>query len=645
MGLKRILKNTLILLLLAAICVGCGKSEKTKNSDFSNAVEKLNTEDVQKVQETQDVQEMQEGQKEGTDALANAGIRFTIMDSNTLKASINLPIILAYATDDLPVHLQLKLYADDSERKMKNGSVAFLLQFFENDGDVTCNVYPQTCRVETDEQTSYGSIIDENIVDSEGAPIAGVSSVSEAELIFYVSANGLADMVKDCTVYQVNVDYKEVAHGEISEIGTPDYVTPDLSATSIGDKVDISYFDKLLPDYFVIEQKFDKYISYDDHGCASLKDDFAPNGRDIIWCGRKNKKDMTKTSLLLGSIDEFGVANYYVVQVYDSYQNLMTDYIAAGIISLTYEFGKLEPDNDLVNNAMLEERFLPKDGSDYQGSWSYKQVDNVIYWTFTSDFREHYVYSDGLFVPDVKFNYGGSTGNAAGLLELNDLDDSIRTLLEDGSIEATNEYTYYWDDRSYGVGAPNEATGTYSLTGIYHKGVDNEKDNGNEEESDHEGDEAIIAEALRIREEIIKEKAAETEAIKNAPTQIDPSLNVTIYDDVSTDMLLYKIDENVLINGGYEIDFDQYTLHISGNSLENPKCTIGKINEGEYESLYDINCNQELYVAPNYIRLNVFLDDSLGVSWKQIDSFELYAVDKNGTRTKIDKEINIERYN
>lgn len=424
-------------------------------------------------------------------------------------------------------------------------------------------------------------------------------------------------------------------------------MTPDLSATSIGDKVDISYFDKLLPDYFVIEQKFDKYISYDDHGCASLKDDFAPNGRDIIWCGRKNKKDMTKTSLLLGSIDEFGVANYYVVQVYDSYQNLMTDYIAAGIISLTYEFGKLEPDNDLVNNAMLEERFLPKDDSGFEGNWSYKHDNNIMYWTFTSDFREHYVYSDGLFVPDVKFNYGGSIGNEAGLLELNDLDDSIRTLLEDGSIEATNEYTYYWDDRSYGVGAANEATGTYSLTGIYHKGVDNEKDNGNEEESDHEGDEAIIAEALRIREEIIKEKAAETEeteAIKNAPTQIDPSLNVTVYDDVSTDMLLYKIDENVLINGGYEIDFDQYTLHISGNSLENPKCTIGKINEGEYESLYDINCNQELYVAPNYIRLNVFLDDSLGVSWKQIDSFELYAVDKNGTRTKIDKEINIERY-
>lgn len=88
-----------------------------------------------------------------------------------------------------------------------------------------------------------------------------------------------------------------------------------------------------MPDYFVIEQKFGEYISYDDHGCASLKDDFAPNG------------------------------------------------------------------------------------SDYQGSWSYKQVDNVIYWTFTSDFREHYVYSDGLFVPDVKFNYGGSAGNEAGELE------------------------------------------------------------------------------------------------------------------------------------------------------------------------------------------------------------------------------------
>ena len=640
MGLKRILKNTLILLLTGAICVGCGKTANPVNSDFSNAVANLNT------SENRDVQEVQEGQKEGTDALANAGIRFTIMDSNTLKASIKLPIILAYATDMSQV--QLKIYSDDSALKKKNGSVAFLLQFFENDGDVTCNVYPQTCRVEGNDQDGRSSIIDDYIVDSEGAPIAGVSSVSEAELIFYVSANGLADMVKDCTVYQVNVDYKEVAHGEISEIGTPDYVTPDLSATSIGDKVDISYFDKLLPDYFVIEQKFDKYISYDDHGCASLKDDFAPNGRDIIWCGRKNKKDMTKTSLLLGSIDEFGVANYYVVQVYDSYQNLMTDYIAAGIISLTYEFGKLEPDNDLVNNAMLEERFLPKDGSDFEGSWSYKHDNNIMYWTFTSDFREHYVYSDGLFVPDVKFNYGGSTGNAAGLLELNDLDDSIRTLLEDGSIEATNEYTYYWDARPDGVGAPNKATGTYSLTGIYHKGVDNEKDNGNEEESDHDGDEAIIAEALRIREEIIKEKAAETEeteAIKNASTQIDPSLNVTVYDDVSTDMLLYKIDENVLINGGYEIDFDQYTLHISGNSLENPKCTIGKINEGEYESLYDINCNQELYVAPNYIRLNVFLDDSLGVSWKQIDSFELYAVDKNGTRTKIDKEINIERYN
>ena len=640
MGLKQVLKNAVILLLLAAICVGCGKSEKTKNSDFSNAVEKLNTEDVQKVQETQDVQE---GQKEGTDALANAGIRFTIMDSNTLKASINLPIILAYATDDLPVHLQLKLYADDSERKMKNGSVAFLLQFFENDGDVTCNVYPQTCRVETDEQTGYGSIIDENIVDSEGAPIAGVSSVSESELIFYVGASGLADMVKDCTVYQVNVDYKEVAHGEISEIGTPDYVTPDLSATSIGDKVDISYFDKLLPDYFVIEQKFDKYISYDDHGWTSILDDFSPIGKDIIWCGRKNKKDMTKTSLLLGSIDEFGVANYYVVQVYDSYQNLMTDYIASGNIDITYEFGKLEPDDELIDNAMLEERFLPKDGSGFEGSWSYKQVDNVIYWTFTSDFHEHYYYDDGLYVPHVHFDYGGNAGAPNDIGD--DLSNSIRMLLEEGSLEATNEYTYYWDDRSYGVGAANEATGTYSLTGIYHKGVDNDKDNGNEEESDHEGDEAIIAEALRIREEIIKEKAAETEAIKNAPTQIDPSLNVTIYDDVSTDMLLYKIDENVLINGGYEIDFDQYTLHISGNSLENPKCTIGKINEGEYESLYDINCNQELYVAPNYIRLNVFLDDSLGVSWKQIDSFELYAVDKNGTRTKIDKEINIERYN
>lgn len=636
MGLKRILKNTLILLLTGAICVGCGKTANPVNSDFSNAVANLNT------SENRDVQEVQEGQKEGTDALANAGIRFTIMDTNTLKASINLPIILAYATDDLPVHLQLKLYADDSERKMKNGSVAFLLRFFENDGDVTCNVYPQTCRVETDEQTGYGSIIDENIVDSEGAPIAGVSSVSEAELIFYVSANGLADMVKDCTVYQVNVDYKEVAHGEISKIGAPDYVTPDLSATSIGDKVDISYFDKLLPDYFVIEQKFGEYISYDDHGCASIEDDLAPNGRDIIWCGRKNKKDMTKTSLLLGSIDEFGVANYYVVQVYDSYQNLMTDYIAAGNISLTYEFGKLEPDNDLVNNAMLEERFLPKDGSGFEGNWSYKHDNNIMYWTFTSDFHEHYYYDDGLYVPHVHFDYGGNAGapNDIG----GDLSDSIRMLLEDGSIEATNEYTYYWDDRSYGAGAANKATGTYSLTGIYHKGVDNEKDNGNEEESDHE---AIIAEALRIREEIIKEKAAETEeteAIKNAPIQIDPSLNVTVYDDVSTDMLLYKIDENVLINGGYEIDFDQYTLHISGNSLENPKCTIGKINEGEYESLYDINCNQELYVAPNYIRLNVFLDDSLGVSWKQIDGFELYSVDKNGTRTKIDKEINIERY-
>ena len=115
---------------------------------------------------------------DNSDASSNAGdaenvqlggVSFEIIDSDTLKALINDPYILARATDMMQI--QLKLFPDEAARDRFEGSFAFKMAFYGEGEHRDCNVYPQTCRWESDGEGSR--IIDEEIIDSNGAQTVG----------------------------------------------------------------------------------------------------------------------------------------------------------------------------------------------------------------------------------------------------------------------------------------------------------------------------------------------------------------------------------------------------------------------------------------------------------------------------------------
>ena len=127
--MRRISGTIIAALLSLAICVGlsaCGNTDATSGSSavlFNDAVDQLekekNPDNAIKQSEQEEIPDnatSQPDQKENavdpdpapkSSVADKCGILFTIIDSNTVKASINDPKILAYAMDMTEINLKL----------------------------------------------------------------------------------------------------------------------------------------------------------------------------------------------------------------------------------------------------------------------------------------------------------------------------------------------------------------------------------------------------------------------------------------------------------------------------------------------------------------------------------------------------------
>ena len=257
--MKRLVYKSLSVILLCAfmLMAACGKNEATEVQNNVGNASGAFDDAINEIKQDDDL-----GNHIGAVPEKLGGVNFTILDSSTVKASINSPEILALAVDLSQV--QIKLFPDEESRDRNEGAFAFKMDFHDqNNGRITCNVYPQTCRIEKGNGNNL--IYDEEIPHPNGGYVVGASNVEDTMITFVVKYSGLGDIVKNNPYYSVNVDYKEYTRGRIDNVLSPKKVVPDLSKTSLANAVDISYFTDVYPEYFVIEYDFDKYMSYSDH--------------------------------------------------------------------------------------------------------------------------------------------------------------------------------------------------------------------------------------------------------------------------------------------------------------------------------------------------------------------------------------------
>lgn len=543
------------------------------------------------------------------------GVSFEIIDSDTVKALINDPYILARATDMMQI--QLKLFPDEASKERHEGSFAFKMDFYGEGEPRDCNAYPQTCRIESDGESNR--IIDEEIIGPNGASVVGSGIADDTKISFVVHCEGIADIISSNSYYATYIAYEEYTRGKLSNPVLPTYVKPDLSQTSLQGRVDESFFSEVLFDYFVIEQDFGNYMSYSNHA-------FFPGvGRkyegQIIWAPSGNS-EISKKGLIIGSVDDFGVANYYVAMVYDSHRDLMRDYVENGEVNMTLEYGMEDIDTAEIKDEMLM-RFLPESGSDYYGTWEYKLSDNVLYWHYTPGYEEHYRSEDGFFIPDFSFDYAGHIIDG-----LHDT-EAIKTVLDQGSVKDTYEYRYYWDDMSNDYSNNTEGTATVTYTGNLYKN----KDDSDISASAKTEDEAIREETLRIRDEYDQKAEKERQEKMNAPQTVDPSATCYIYDNDSTDFVLSGLDMNLLTDGGaYEIDFSGYTLRVTAAVQDDPESVLGKYNGEAFEFIEEMSCYINLESAPNCITVNANLRNIDNLTWDIVDGFTFYECDNKGAR-------------
>ena len=631
-NIRRIFVTTLCIALLINL-TACGKNEATEVQNNVGNASGAFDDAINEIKQDDDL-----GNHIGAVPEKLGGVNFTILNSSTVKASINSPEILALAVDLSQV--QIKLFPDEESRDRNEGAFAFKMQFHEqNNGTITCNVYPQTCRVE---QIAGGySILDEDIPEPNGGSVVGASTVEDTMITFVVKYSGIGDIVKNNPYYSVNVDYKEYTRGRIDNILSPGKVVPDLSKTSLTGAVDTTYFADVYPEYFVIEYDFDKYMSYSDH--AFMRGVGVYEGQ-IFWAANGNS-EITKTALLIGSLDEFGVANYYMAMVYDSHADLMRDYVADGEVNLTADYGIRDFDNAEITDDMLKD-FLPESSYDMYGSWNYTTSENALYWHYSPDFDEHYRMAEGFDVPFIKFEYGGFV---SGDFEY-EMQNVIKEVIDNGSAEGKFDYGYYWDDRSKDGHNSMPETGTVRYKGYRCK--DNAASEGVGGEATEADNEKILKEKQRIRKQLDDVAQAEKDAILNADRDIDPQAQCYIYDADSADFMLVKLDMDMLTSGGmYEIDCGEYTIRVTAKTEDDPKCVIGRYNGDKFEEITAEQGYRDLNSGmPNCIHLNVNLGDIDGVTWPQLagNSFSFYEASGitggKSARKLINSAISVERY-
>jgi len=556
-------------------------------------------------------------------------IIFTVIDEDTVRATINDPYILARATD--LSQIQLKLFKDEATRDQYEGAFAFSLHFFQQEGEgITCNVYPQTCRIEEGDQPEYRFIVDEDILDSDGVPISGACIVEDTKLVFVVKCDGLADIVRQNQYYSTYVDYNEYTRGIIASVADLEYVTPDLSETTISEKVDMTFFDNVYSDYIVVEYDFDNYVSYGDYAWDHQPNPARQNIVETLWLAQSNN-EINKSAVLVASIDEFGVANYYIAQVYDSHEELIADYMQEQAINVSLEYETDEEDESLLTEETFQ-RFLPEDKVDISGVSAYVINDNVIYWKFVPDFNEHYNVYAGYNIPGVKFEYGGYILDGVNEAVL----DMLALLVTEDELSTNVIYNYLWCNLSSPTSYYQTSEATLVLTGeSYRKTINN-----------HENDDinqSILEEVQRIRNEQGGNNSSEVNELSSDELE-EPGLMISMYDDVSADMLLMNVDSSILSsNGYYEVDAGDYTIRLQGSSLDSINCTIGQYVAGKYEILQECDCYRDTEAGTNHVRLNINLDGIEGAGWTSIDDFNFYVVICN-ERNSIEKEISINRW-
>lgn len=626
--------KTALCIVLSLMITACGKNNASGttadgaggNNAFNEAISEIKQDDKL-------------GKHTGAAKEKLGGISFTIIDSSTIKASINDPAILAKATDMSQV--LLRLFPDESARDRTEGAFAFKMCFYgQDDGSVTCNVYPQICRV--DKVSEYCvQTYEESIPRPDGGDLCGAATVEDTMITFVVQYSGLSDIVRDNPYYAAYVDYEEYSKGKILSVNEPKKIVPDLSQTSLKDAVKYTYFLDVFPEYFVIEEDYDAYKSYSGHKFVHSINEYRQNAIELLWTPTSNS-DISKKSVLIGSVDEFGVANYNMAVVYESHDDLIRDYMGDEAVNLSLAFGVDDPNPDLITDEVLY-RFVPENSGNIWGTWSYSVDDNVLYWHYIPEFDEHYKSYDGFSIPRIEFTNAGINGGPG---ELNTrLDEIVHEVIETGKAEGKYEYTYQWDDMTQSATNSFNATASVSYKGYYHKPEPTGDSSDNGATLSQDDNAKILEETLRIRDEIIQAKEADLEAKKNASKTVDPSADCYMYDDDSTDFLLKDLDTDALASGGaYEIEFDGYTIRLTATSIDDPHCEIGKYNGDSFEKICDTSCYRNLDAGPNHVTINANISAIDGVDWTKVDSIELYELKDGKTRTKINNPITINRW-
>lgn len=394
---------------------------------------------------------------EQTHDSVSGGVRFMLIDDNTVKASINDPYMVQKAAD--LSQIQMKLFPDDMAREQHRGAFAFKMEFHGQGADgIACDVYPQICRIEELDDNNTATY-EEEIPGPNGAPLVGPGAVDDKSINFVVEYRGIGDIIRNNPVYASYMDYEEFTNGETGLLGF-ETVKPDLSKTSVADAVDLSKFTDVYPEYIVIEEDFDKYMSYSKHGFVHGVGRYEGQ---ILWAPRGNS-EITKKAVLVGSVDEFGMANYHMAVVYDSHADLMRDYVGDGEVNLTLDYGMNNIETAEIRDDMLT-GFLPEDGRDMWGTWNYEVDDNVLYWHYVPNFETHYRSEDAFSVPRICFENAGF-GNS----ELNEeLEEIIREVIDKGETEGEYTSNYYYDDMSQNVVNDTPATSSVKYKGYYYQ--------------------------------------------------------------------------------------------------------------------------------------------------------------------------------
>ncbi len=549
-------------------------------------------------------------------------VAFTVIDDDTILASVSDPYILALATEES--QLQLKLYTDESAVDRNEGNCAFKMSFGpDGEGGINCNVYPQICKSEKQEDGAI-LISDEEIADENGVPAVGTSAVEETLITFVAQGEGLGALVRQAGYYAVYVDYEEWTRGKLTAPQEATYVTPDISQTSLQGQVDLAFFDKVSPNYVVMEQDFAPYMSYDNHAiCPGVG---AYEGQ-IFWTATGNSEN-SKKALIVASVDGFGVSECYVAIVYETHRDLMRDYVGNGEVNLTQEYGLTDPDSVEMKDEMIMD-FLPQDTETEDGNYTFAMEDNVFYIHYTPNFETHYRSLDGFSLPHLASAYADTPRSSLYI------EDALNQVLRDGEIDTAYDYEYYWDDMTQSASNNMDGKTTITYKGRYIKGATVA---GGDEEK-------ILQEVQRIRNEMGIQAQAQYQEQTSAPQTVDPMANCMIYDEVSTDIGFMNLDMDLLANGGaYEVDFSGYTIRVTAASADNPKTEIGRYNGDTFEAIEDQTCYRDLDTAPNCIRVNAYLGNIADLTWRQVNEFTLYEVSPSGERRKIAKEVNIASY-